>query len=643
MSFHQRRAALLFLACLIMSLSTMLTYAQDTPLRIGGSGLGEPIITAFAPASGVPVQVAINGSSAGISEFCAAGVEVALSARPMSAAEETICTINGIQFHEFLLGHNILNIVVNAADALPQCLSPVELNALFAPSAATVDWTGFTAEAPALPLTVVLPPENTVAYALLDSLVDGVGLRTAGVTVLDERSALLDAVAAAPGAVGVITAGASLPDGLRAVEIEGGVIGCAAPALANVEGRTYAAANRLFAYVNAAQVETARPLLAAIFADGALAALDNPDFTAPSADAITQNQAVLSDGVIGRQFSREVTAFTIADGLVGEITIAGSADAKPYLESLNAAFTTQYPGVTLLYTPEGVAIGVQQFCNGEIDMVTTFAPLTDDQTAACTQNDVVPEEFALGSFAPVMVVGTATEYAACLTTAETALVWSAAGDTVIETWSGVRADFPDQALLLFTPNAGSLTRDILISGAEAAAPRADGEVSDDPAYRAAAVANVPGAITFMSWSDYQNLPATEADRVRTVAVDGGSGCVEPNETTFSDGTYPLNRPASLLVRRSSIGRQDVQSYLWFANSDANYGLITTAGLDSVTFDSLTDRRSALEALFPVIAAEVSAAVLSEVTAVTVPESTPESTQEAPQTESTPESTSESGS
>jgi phosphate transport system substrate-binding protein len=617
---------MLLASMMIFSLAA-LARAQETPLRIAGSSLAEGVISPFVSAVGINATVTVTGSTPGLSEFCRAGNEIALSARPITPQEESACTINGTVFHEFLLGHNLLTLVVRSEDGLPQCLSAQQLNSLLAPSASATNWQGTAGEGVVLPFTLILPPENTVAYALLDERIGGVGLRAG--TVQTDRNALLAAVAETPGALGVTTAGRDpLPDGLRAVQLDSGTSGCADATAAAAEDRTYIAANRLFAYVNAAHLEAARPLLAALFADSALADLALADYTPPTATALARNRTILDSGLTGRQFSREVTAFSIPQNLVGQISIAGSLDAKPYIDALNAAFSAGQPGVTITYTPQGVVSGIQRFCNGEIQIVTTFAPLTDEQLAACAQNDVIPETFTLGAFAPVLVMGSqmgdVENPVVCLTTAEAATVWAAGGAS---TWNAVRADFPEQAITLFTPRGGSLTRDLLTLGAPTSSvPRADVEENSDPAYRAAAVANVPGGITFMNVTEFATLPVSEAARVRALQVDGGSGCISATPETLIDGSYPLARPALLLVRRSAIGRQDVQSYLWFAFSDANYPLLGASGLNGVLFSDLAERRAALEALYPIVAQEVAdsiAAAAAQTEATPEADATPE--------------------
>ncbi|MCK6578084.1 MAG: substrate-binding domain-containing protein [Anaerolineae bacterium] len=628
---------MLILAVLMMALLPALTEAQDdASIRVVGSGLALPVLETIAAQTDIALETSIVGSSAGASEFCGGSADIAVLTRPLNQEEEAACTANGIVFREFLLGHNILTLVANATDPVPQCLTTDDLDVLFAPSATATNWSVIAGDSVDMPVTLFAPSQTSVAYALLDELVTGVELRRdAAVNTLDDTTAILTAVSATPGALGVLVSPAALPEGLRAVELDNGVSGCVTPTVSNVERRIYQAANRLFAYVDENRVEAASQVLERAFSAEGLVAVALADYSSPSDEAVTRNQAVLSDGLTGRQFSRDVTAFSISESLVGEIGIGGAGESSTYLQGLTAAFSTSYPGVVLNLTVEGVAAGTRKFCNGEIDILAASTPLTEDQLAACAQNNVIPESFYMGSTAAVVVTRADADYAICLTPIEVARLWGATDEGIIENWSALREGLPDLAVTPFSPVGGSLVRDLLVLSADLdqpISPRADADENADPAYRAAAVANVEGGVTFMSWSEYDSLPATERSRVQALAIEGSDGCVEASESALADGSYPLARSLNLLVRRLSLGRQDVQSLLWYAFSDANYPLFTGADLVGIPFDSLAEQRTHLETLFVEAAAEAAASVLSAV----------EATQEVPPAEVTPEATAEGG-
>src|SRR5690606_7947542 len=158
----------------------------------------------------------------------------------------------------------------------------------------------------------------------------------------------------------------------------------------------------------------------------------------------------------------------------------------------------------------------------------------------------------------------------------------------------------------------------------------DIQLDDDPVYRAAATANVEGALTYMNWKEYQALLASEQENVVPVAVDAGDGCVEPTQENIDNGTYPLAQPVRLILNRLALARTEVQALLWFMLSDEIYSMITNAGLVGIEFGDLPDLRFELQQTFT--------EVQNEAAAIT-PESTEEVTPEATEAvDATPEAT-----
>jgi hypothetical protein len=162
--------------------------------------------------------------------------------------------------------------------------------------------------------------------------------------------------------------------------------------------------------------------------------------------------------------------------------------------------------------------------------------------------------------------------------------------------------------------------------------RDDTITNADPLFRAAAVANVRGGLTFMLWDDYQRVLANEQPRIQLVAVDAGQGCVLPDETTIADGSYPLSVSASLLIAREKLADTNVRAYLWTLFSDASEASFQSTGFvnDANFFNST---RSALAKAFEEVEAEL-AAREPEPEATPDAEATP-NVEDASDTESTP--------
>ncbi|MBL8147314.1 MAG: substrate-binding domain-containing protein, partial [Anaerolineae bacterium] len=286
----RRRAAFAAAAVLVALLGlTAAAGAQDaSSVRVAGSAIGAPLVEALG-ADGVALNT--TGTTAGIASFCAGEADITLANRPLTAEEEAVCAAAGIEFYELLLGHTAAAVIANSASPAPECLDAEQLALVFAPSAAgaITTWQQVVPGAAADPLALIVPEGESLAVTLLDRAVDGDGLR-ADVTTAAGDVAVADAVAATPGAIGVVNASTPLPEGVRALSLNTTAGGCTAPTAVALEARTYSAGEPLLAYVSAANAN-AVALATALAGSGAQAA--EQGLIAPSETAAARNAEIL--------------------------------------------------------------------------------------------------------------------------------------------------------------------------------------------------------------------------------------------------------------------------------------------------------------------------------------------------------------
>jgi len=68
-------------------------------------------------------------------------------------------------------------------------------------------------------------------------------------------------------------------------------------------------------------------------------------------------------------------------------------------------------------------------------------------------------------------------------------------------------------------------------------------------------------VAFFGYSFYEE----NADSLKLLGIDSGSGCVQPSTQTVQDGTYaPLSRPLYLYVTAKAMTRPEVQEFMRFA-------------------------------------------------------------------------------
>ncbi|NDJ61870.1 MAG: hypothetical protein GYB67_12140, partial [Chloroflexi bacterium] len=218
MGLRLRRAGMLVLLVLmVFSLPIRLTAQEaDSAATIVGSGIAAPLVDALVAASGAAVNydLTVTGTSPGIEAFCQGEADVAMATRPLTEQEALLCTNNGVEFHELLIGYDVLAFIAHPETDFAQCLTSDQLNTMLIPSAAgqVTDWSQISADYAATPLTIVLPPATSASYAQIDERVEGVGLR-ADLTTLPTAAAITTAVRETPGAFGAVDLSAALAAG----------------------------------------------------------------------------------------------------------------------------------------------------------------------------------------------------------------------------------------------------------------------------------------------------------------------------------------------------------------------------------------------------------------------------------------------
>jgi phosphate transport system substrate-binding protein len=614
-----RHIALLLLLLLIPSA----LQAQDE-IIIVGSGIVEPALQALIDASESEANftLTVTGTSTGFDQFCANQADITTATRPINAEEQTACNDNQVTPLELTLGHNVLAFIGNPADtALSVCLTGAELNSIYAPSSEgeITNWNQVLTDGPDLALTTIAPGDSTPDFTVLDNLIEGDGIRGDAV-IASTSDEIITQVSGTPGAVGVV----SLPqaqaagDAVRILELDAGAVqGCQAASATSVEDGLYPAAEPLYAYVNIANLtkaQLAEFLTYAVSAE-ATAAIESTGFVPATEVAAQSNRDNLSTAQTGEFTAQTNTGFVIPAGLTGQVNIGGAGDGFELLNASVTAFNATTPDVTVNLNLEGLIAGARRLCNGEVDALYSYRDLTAEEAGNCAANNITLVTLDVGTPAVVLVGNAASDYLTCLTTETLTTIWQAQPGEAITNWN--QAGGPDEAMTLFSPLEGSPYADLLMLAASGSslATRVDIQLDDDALYRAAATANVPGALAFMSWQEYQRVLANNQANIQLVAVDAGEGCITPDATTIESGQYPLVRPGKLVINQSQFTRIEVQSLFWFMFSTDNFSSFEQSSYVGIRLTDLEAARNTLLAAFDAAARAVA-------------EGTPEATSEA---------------
>ena len=600
-----------FFLLLALLSSTTVLFAQDTEtVTIVGSGIVNSIVESLAEANETDsITISTTGTSAGLEQFCQGNADVATSIRPISADEDATCISNEIAYGEFLVAHSIVAFAVNPGVTVLECLTVNDLNQLYAPSATSqmTNWTAYDETIEDLPITFILPQDNTVEYAILDSIVVGDGLRRADATY-DNTQDAIEQISETDGAIAVIPLSNNITEneGIVLLDVNyNTTTGCAGPSLDNVENRLYNVSQQMFMYVNRESLddhESLQDLMDFITSSESAEVIETLGFTAPSEDTYMLNADILANEDMSRQFSGTESNFTIPLNLLGQIDVSGAANAYNLLDSASGQLTSNNQQLVINIDIEGQTAGIRRLCNGETSIAILESELSENALDGCEANDITTFPIELGSQATVLVANEADTHASCLTTDQLNTIWRAGSTDTIMNWTDVDETFPDQNMTLFGLSTSNSYSDILLKTIDGAVEpvRRDTELSNDALFRAAAVGNVPGALTYMSWTDYARVLGNNQQNIQLVSIDSGSGCVAPSDETISDSTYPLARPASLLVNEAGLADINVQSYLWQLFSDQGWTLINREGFVGIDFGDLPALRSELETQFSLL-------------------------------------------
>ncbi|MCA1031751.1 PstS family phosphate ABC transporter substrate-binding protein [Bacillus timonensis] len=266
-----------------------------------------------------------------------------------------------------------------------------------------------------------------------------------------------------------------------------------------------------------------------------------------------------------------VLAFTAACGnagnekaegqLQGEIPIDGSSTVYPIMEAAAEDYRSVQPDVKVSVGFAGTGGGMEKFTKGETDFSNASREIKDEEAQAAADNGIEFERFELAYDGITVVVNPQNDWAQDITVEELKKMWIEDGTT--KKWSDIRADWPAEEIVFYSPGHDSGTYDyfdeVILDEQELVR---NATLNEDDNVLVQGVAGDKYAIGFFGYAYYsENL-----DKVRALAVNG----VEPTNETIETGTYtPLSRPLYTYVNTARINEKpEVYDFLTFLMENA---------------------------------------------------------------------------
>jgi phosphate transport system substrate-binding protein len=228
----------------------------------------------------------------------------------------------------------------------------------------------------------------------------------------------------------------------------------------------------------------------------------------------------------------------------GLITADGSSTVGPFTTKAAEDWKAAGGGdVTVGIS--GTGGGFERFCAGETDISNASRPIDEDEVALCEEAGVEYVELRMATDALTNVVNLENDWATCLTVEQLNAIWKPGSQ--VDNWNQVDPAFPNVPLKLYGAGTDSGTFDYftdVINGEEGAS-RSDFSATEDDNVTVQGVSGDRGALGYFGLSYFEE----NADVLKALEVDGGSGCVAPSSETAQDGTYtPLSRPLFMYVK-----------------------------------------------------------------------------------------------
>ncbi len=258
-----------------------------------------------------------------------------------------------------------------------------------------------------------------------------------------------------------------------------------------------------------------------------------------------------------------------SEALSGEVLTDGSSTVAPLTSAAAEFFAEEQPGVNVSVATSGTGGGFEVFCQGTTDVSNASRPISEEEIAACEQNGVEYTELRVATDALTVVTSAQNDFLTCLTTEELATLWGPEAEGTVTTWNQVNPSFPAEPIELYGPGTDSGTFDYftdVINGDEGVS-RTDYNASEDDNVIVQGVSGSPNALGYFGYTYYEE----NADALKAIEIDNGSGCVAPSAETAQDGTYtPLSRPLFVYVNNASYAEKpEVAAFVdYYATNDA---------------------------------------------------------------------------
>lgn len=247
--------------------------------------------------------------------------------------------------------------------------------------------------------------------------------------------------------------------------------------------------------------------------------------------------------------------------LSGQVELDGSSTVYPIMEAVAEEFGKVHKDVKIAVGVSGTGGGFKRFCAGETAISNASRTIKAEEAETCQAAGVGYTEYQIAYDGLSVIVNKDNDFIDYLTVEELALIFGSEG--AARTWQDVRADWPAEKILIFSPGADSGTFDYFNEVVlDKKGLRTDDVVtlSEDDNTLVQGIAGSKYGIGYFGFAYYEE----NADRLKLVPIDSGNGPVAPSIETIKDGAYsPLSRPLYIYTSNKEYERPEVKAFVAF--------------------------------------------------------------------------------
>lgn len=256
--------------------------------------------------------------------------------------------------------------------------------------------------------------------------------------------------------------------------------------------------------------------------------------------------------------------------LEGSIAIDGSSTVYPIMELVAEDFNAEYPDVQITVGFSGTGGGFTKFAAGETDISNASRPIKQAEKDAMVAAGIAYIELKVAFDGLSVVISKDNTWVDYLTFDELKMIYGA--DATATTWADVRAGWPAEPLVIYSPGHDSGTFDYFTEAVngKSGVIRSDSDnvqisFSEDDNVLVTGVAGDAGAIGYFGFAYYEE----NADKLKVVPIKkGDAAAVTPSYDTINNSTYPLSRPLFIYVTKEALEREEVLEFVTFTLENA---------------------------------------------------------------------------